>query len=133
MRRISTLIGISVAIGLLVATTTCTDRAEEVSPRISVCEEFCAAEEVCFPGVSDDFFNPRDEATCLEVCNDAPQWGHEDCAKTITAEFRCFASLTCEAWYITSTVGDESVRSCREEALADGNCVSRTGIASMDD
>jgi len=132
MRRISTLIGISVAIGLLVATTTCTDRAEEVSPRVSVCEEFCAAEEVCFPGVSDDFFNPRDEATCLEVCNNAPEWRHEDCVKTITASFGCFASLTCEAWYITSTVGDESVRSCTEEGGANARCRSRTGIARDD-
>lgn len=133
MRRISTLIGVGLAIGLLTVTATCTDRTEEVSPRIAVCEEFCEAEEICFPSSSDDYVNLRDKATCLETCNNAPEWTHEDCTETATTSLLCFANLTCEAWYTTRTVSDESVRSCTEELGENARCRGRTGVGSMDE
>jgi len=133
MRRISTLISVGLAIGLITVTVTCTDRTDEVSPRIAVCEEYCQAEEVCFPGTSNDYINPIDMASCLDVCNSASEWRHEDCAETYTTSLGCLGGLTCEAWYTTRTVGDESVRSCTEERGENARCRARTGVASMDE
>lgn len=127
VRMTATVLTLGASAGLLIAATTCTDRTRSVQAqsgpdRDHVCEEFCAADEVCFPGVGDDYVNAHDFSGCLEVCKSKKDWTHPECAETITAEYQCLASLTCEHWYAHRTDAEVNRRTCEEETLARSNC-----------